>query len=186
MQTNLHRRLGWRQLIHPRKLLHVGHMVFAGLFFAILGGRALVQERWPISAWREPLQIAEVFGYLWMIVVFWPGYDRDPEPKEAAVTLSAAVSIGVLAALRQHEWALIALGMVTAIFLWWLGKRKERFYILAISGWLLGGCSVVLLRWPGDQRFDMLCVVGGLSMALQGLLEVPYNLNRLALRGGSQ
>ena len=41
-------------------------------------------------------------------------------------------------------------------------------------GWIVGGLVAVRVGWPGEQKYELSLVIGGLATTLQGLIETRY------------
>ena len=70
MEEELQARSFWERLNRSRRMfLYVCHLMLFGVFCSALGGENLVSERWPTSSWRSPLQVIEVLGLAWLIMI---------------------------------------------------------------------------------------------------------------------
>ena len=166
----------WRS---GKMLLYLSNLMFTGIFLLVVGGQELVADRWPSFPYRGYLHIAELLVYGWMIIVLWPREISKVENDLAGFALCCAVLSGVFAYYRQHDWAIIGFSATIATALWAVGEHRGRSYILGFGGWLMGGIEALMTRWPSEQRFDVLLMIGGVATAVQGALEMPHQPRRI-------
>jgi len=103
----------------------------------------------------------------------WPPSLETSNSGEEALQFLWFLSWGVLMFLRKHEWTSLALGVITGLYFWMIGRMHQRRYLVAVVGWILAGFAVYFLRWPNEQRLMLSGVAGGLATAVQGAWEMP-------------
>lgn len=172
----------WKRLNYRRRvLLYAFHYLAMGLFFSALGGQSLVSERSPASPWLKPLNFAMLCGWLWVALRGPELLDissRDPkQEREETLGCMGMIIIVLLIVLSNYAWAVGIGGVAMAALFWSVGQVRGRVLIVAAAGWLVGAYLALRTDWPGDQRFLLMWVIGGLGIALQGILEIPHNIS---------
>ena len=162
---------GFRWL--ARWCLFKAHLLVSGLFMAVLAGQGLIEERYPKATWYWLVIIPFGFWYLW---AEWPGRWAESLDDE----LKGFPSIGAIAMLlwipcffllywqRAHAWAVVAVGLVSAVAVGTMVKSRYNSYAITLIGWMLAVPTVFRFKWPNEQRFMLVLVLGGLVTALQG------------------
>lgn len=178
----------WKRLNYRRRvILYVFHYVAMGLFFSALGGQSLVSERWPASHWLIPLNIAAYCGWLWLALRGPELLDvssRDPKQERGDMLgCMGFIIVGVLIVLSSYAWAVGIGGVAMAALFWSVGQVRGRVFIVAAAGWLVGDYLALRTHWPGNQRFFLMWVIGGLGIALQGILEIRHNISMVRAHG---
>jgi hypothetical protein len=169
------RSLGW--------YVRASRMLMAGLVTVLEFGVGLIRQRSP-EVGRHPL----VSGML-VLVLLWivlePLADKDPAPspvrpsgqwhKDAAKFLPFACFAFVYG-FAADSWTAFALGEGMGWLFWALGRIRHRSYFVAVVGNAFGGIVVFLLPWSNQQRQEFVFVLGGFSVALQGIHELILEL----------
>jgi len=89
-------------------LFRASSMMVVGLFIAAKFGRSLLFEHSPGSHWTGPLLWFEIAGSVWMLVGLAASVGETRRGDEWRFV--AAISIGILVALENHVWAIVAFG----------------------------------------------------------------------------
>jgi hypothetical protein len=155
-----------------------------GIFIASFTGWQLLSERVPHSPWPRAVGVAASLSLLPNIVEglitmgSWPPSLETSNSGEEALQLLLFLSWVVLMVLRKHEWTSLALGVITGLYFWMIGRMHQRRYLVAVVGWILAGFAVYLLHWPNEQRLMLSGVAGGLATAVQGAWVMHEILSR--------
>jgi len=164
--------------------LAAGRWIILGIFIASITGRQLLSERLPHSPWQRAVGVAASLSLLPNIVegfitmASWPPSLETSNSREEALQFLLFLSWVVLMVLRKHEWTSLALGVITGLYFWIIGRMRQRRCLVAVVGWILGGFAVYFLHWPSEQRLMLSCVAGGLATAVQGAWEMHEILSR--------
>ena len=159
---------GFRWL--ARWCLYEAHLLVSGLFMAALAGQGLIEERYPRATWYWLVIVPFWLWYLW---AGWPGNPSDEELKRFPSIGATAILLWIscfflLYWQRAHTWAVVAVGLVSAVAVGTMVKSRYKSYAVTLIGWMLAVPIVFRLAWPNDQRFMLVLVLGGSVTALQG------------------
>lgn len=162
--------------------LEAAHWLIGGVFIAASSGDGLLFERAPGSPWHSPLMGVEFVATLLVVVEglitvpSWLGFkairSRSNSDEHALLFLLFLAWV-VLVVISKHARTSIAAGLITALFIWTIGRIHERLYSAAATGWLLAGFIGWHLHWPKGQAFLLAMLVSGLATAVQGVWEMP-------------
>lgn len=187
-----------RQLEHrgfrwwATRLYAISHMLMFGLGIASVSGELLVQQRPGLvtEPWVRALLIFLMIPcLLWWLVASFPRFPDLTTPPKGVDWLEGvqlAVGLGVFLLIWQRDLSLsvLCLGPTTAT---WIAigyvRKKWPLPFLAVLGFCIASLLVFLLGWPNAQRTLALFCIGGFATALQGLLVVGQQYNKLKNAG---
>jgi hypothetical protein len=145
-------------------------------------GIDLIQRRMP-EIGRHPLLFGTlVLVLLWMVLE--PFVDTDPARvthpvgrwQENAARFLPCACFAFLYGFAGENWAAFALGQAVGWFFWAAGKLWQRSYFVAVVGFALAGIVAFALPWPNEQRKELVFVLGGFAVSLQGLRDLITEL----------
>jgi len=77
---------------------------------------------------------------------------------------------------KTQIWAAPAVCFSAFGFVWLQSTPAQKRWPIAPVGWLWAGIYPLTVAWPNQQRFDLALLVGGIGMALQGIVEIVRSL----------
>ena len=139
----------------PRPLLRwlrirltTGRWITGGILIASIPGEQLLRERVPHSPWQRTVFAVEYVALLLTVIegfISMPSWLPDKRSQsdsdEDALLFLLALSWLVLMVLRKHEWASLALGVITGLYFWMIGRMRQRHLLVAVGGGQSAGSS---------------------------------------------
>ena len=165
------RGVGW----WVRWCFYEGHLFLSGLFMAVLAIQPLSEQLSPKLTGLAYL-LALPF-WIWQLFVGWPGNPTDEELTRQYSPAVPALLLWIpcfwlLYSLRAHGWAVVGIGLVSAVFGALIVKYSYKSSaIAAFAGWSLAIPVAFLLPWPNSNKFFLVLVLGGVTTALLGALR---------------
>jgi hypothetical protein len=158
-----------------------------GLLLCVFFGRAaeprliagpsvhlLVLKAWSVAAvWCLVAMILEPWGRLeWESEsgFHWPRGRKN----WMQIVLFACIFLSVDE--KTQIWAAPAVCFSAFGLVWLQSTPARRRWPIAPVGWLWGGIYPLTVAWPNLQRFDLALLIGGIGMALQGIVEILRSL----------
>jgi hypothetical protein len=191
---------GFRWL--ARWFLSQAYLLVLGLYSAAMVGQNLIEERYPKGTWHWGAWYW--FGVLPVSLLYLCGVGlalvdgqntvglstRSPEEmkRDHKGIGAAALFFWILLCIpcffllywqRAHAWAVVAMGLVSAVAFGMVSKFHYKYSAVPFVGWTLAVPIAFRLAWPNSQRFLLVFVLGSLITALQGALNLGNALRTL-------